>query len=279
MTIDPFVLLAPVLVLAVVALLRFVGCNQVYGLEPTTLAPSQPVLSDISPMFETERDPGFTLIVTGGNFVNGTPGMQSVVQWNGSNRDTAFKSATELWAAITAADIATPGTATVTVFTPDASPDTTSNGKTFTINSSDVTVTFSPDPTPMPGALPDPYENLVFETTKWAWEPGNLDDPANHIYFVFPETQGTITFVNGPRLLKSMIASADYRGGQMTVDDTINPTQNPTQSLTFPLRTMGTPGTPQLLTLNWTMKSTTVTVKFAVSGSLVIDTITYQGPP
>ena len=33
--IDPFVLLTPILLLAVIALLRFVGCNQVFGLEPT----------------------------------------------------------------------------------------------------------------------------------------------------------------------------------------------------------------------------------------------------
>ncbi len=35
--IDPFVLLAPLLLLAVVALLQFVGCNWVYGIEQTTL--------------------------------------------------------------------------------------------------------------------------------------------------------------------------------------------------------------------------------------------------
>lgn len=37
--IDPFVLLAPVLLLVVVALLRFVGCNWVFGIEETVLAP------------------------------------------------------------------------------------------------------------------------------------------------------------------------------------------------------------------------------------------------
>lgn len=35
---DAFVLLTPILVLAVVALLGFVGCNQVFGNNPTTLA-------------------------------------------------------------------------------------------------------------------------------------------------------------------------------------------------------------------------------------------------
>jgi hypothetical protein len=36
--IDPFVLLTPILLLAVLALLGFVGCNQVYGIHDTTLA-------------------------------------------------------------------------------------------------------------------------------------------------------------------------------------------------------------------------------------------------
>src|SRR6266545_7870026 len=33
--IDPFVLLAPIFLLAVIALLGFVGCNQIYGLDET----------------------------------------------------------------------------------------------------------------------------------------------------------------------------------------------------------------------------------------------------
>src|SRR5712692_8939666 len=42
MTIDPFVLLAPVLVLAVVALLRFIGCDKVFGLEPVKVTTATP---------------------------------------------------------------------------------------------------------------------------------------------------------------------------------------------------------------------------------------------
>src|SRR6266849_7526159 len=42
MTIDPFVLLAPVLLLAVVALLRFIGCDKVFGLEPVKVTTATP---------------------------------------------------------------------------------------------------------------------------------------------------------------------------------------------------------------------------------------------
>ncbi len=41
MMIDPFVLLTPVLLLAVIALVRFVGCNEVFGIEETVAV--QPV--------------------------------------------------------------------------------------------------------------------------------------------------------------------------------------------------------------------------------------------
>jgi len=56
---------------------------------------------------------GFTLTVTGSGFVS-----ESVVNWNGSPLTTTFVSSTQLTASISAADIATPGTASVTVSSP-----------------------------------------------------------------------------------------------------------------------------------------------------------------
>jgi hypothetical protein len=40
--IDPFVLLTPILMLGVLALVRFVGCNQIFGLDDTTLRADPP---------------------------------------------------------------------------------------------------------------------------------------------------------------------------------------------------------------------------------------------
>jgi hypothetical protein len=40
--IDPFVLLTPILMLGVLALVRFVGCNQIFGLDPTAGRPAPP---------------------------------------------------------------------------------------------------------------------------------------------------------------------------------------------------------------------------------------------
>lgn len=57
--------------------------------------------------------PDFTLTVNGAGFV-----PESVVRWNGSPRPTTFVSNTQLTAAIPAADIATIGSALITVFNP-----------------------------------------------------------------------------------------------------------------------------------------------------------------
>lgn len=72
-----------------------------------------PILSSISPTSITSGRAGFTLTVNGSNFING-----STVRWNGVNRVTTYVSATQLTAAIPSSDVATAGTAQVTVFTP-----------------------------------------------------------------------------------------------------------------------------------------------------------------
>ncbi len=80
---------------------------------------------------------GFTLTVNGTSFVNG-----AVVQWNGVALVTTFVSATQLMAAVPAGDIATGGTASVTVANP-APGGGSSAALTFTIN----------DPVPTLGTL------------------------------------------------------------------------------------------------------------------------------
>lgn len=86
-----------------------------------------PTVAALGPNAAFAGDAGFTLIVTGTNFL-----ASSTVQWNGSARTTTFVSNTSLQAAITTADIANVGTATVTVANP-APGGGTSNGLPFTI--------------------------------------------------------------------------------------------------------------------------------------------------
>ena len=87
-----------------------------------------PTLTTINPSNATEGGSAFSMTVTGTNFIPG-----SVVRWNGSDRATTFVSSSELQAAVTAADIATSGSATVSVFNP-APGGGASGGQTFTID-------------------------------------------------------------------------------------------------------------------------------------------------
>jgi hypothetical protein len=86
-----------------------------------------PVITLLSPSSSVAGGPAFQLTVTGTNFAPG-----SVVRWNGADRPTTVNSVTQLTAQIPAADIATAGTATVTVFSP-APGAGLSNAVTFTI--------------------------------------------------------------------------------------------------------------------------------------------------
>jgi len=85
-----------------------------------------PTLNSISPTSATAGGAVFTLTVDGSNFVSG-----SVVRWNGNSRTTTFVSATQLTASIPASDIASGGTAQVTVFNPTPGGGTTT-ALTFT---------------------------------------------------------------------------------------------------------------------------------------------------
>lgn len=105
--------------LAIVVML-FCFCLTGCGGGGTTSAPAPtptpvpgPQITSINPSTVGGGFIPFTLTVNGSLFQN-----NSVVQWNGSPRTTMFVSSTQLTAAITAADVATPGNVTVTVATP-----------------------------------------------------------------------------------------------------------------------------------------------------------------
>jgi trimeric autotransporter adhesin len=86
-----------------------------------------PAITSLSPSTATAGDVGFTLSVTGSNFV-----PCSIVQWNGAMRLTTYVSSTQLQAAILATDIASVGAIPVTVFNPSPGGGT-SNAISFSI--------------------------------------------------------------------------------------------------------------------------------------------------
>jgi YVTN family beta-propeller protein len=87
-----------------------------------------PTTMSLNPTSRTAGSGAFTLTVNGTSFVDG-----SVVKWNGSNRATTYVSASRLTAIINASDIASPGTANITVFNPLPGGGT-SGARTFTVN-------------------------------------------------------------------------------------------------------------------------------------------------
>lgn len=94
------------------------GASTAVNLSITNPSPS---ISSLSPSSVMVGGAAFTLTVTGSSFV-----AASTVQWNGSNRTTTYVSATQLTAAINAADIAMTGNVTVTVVTPTPGGGTSS---------------------------------------------------------------------------------------------------------------------------------------------------------
>jgi hypothetical protein len=95
-----------------------------------------PAITSLSPAAATTGGVAFTLTIAGANFASG-----ATVRWNGINRMVTPISSTQVQAQITAADIAAPGTAAVTVVNP-APGGGESNSATFAINS------LSGNPTP-----------------------------------------------------------------------------------------------------------------------------------
>ncbi len=97
--------------------------------------PVPPTVSSLGPDSKNAGGPSFYLTVNGTGFLT-----SSVVRWKGSNRTTSYVSPKQLVATISAADIASPGTAEVTVYTPEPEAGL-SNPVTFTIrNTIPVTV-------------------------------------------------------------------------------------------------------------------------------------------
>ena len=86
---------------------------KIIRLDTNAVNNSVPLLSAITPQSTNAGSTGFTLTVDGSNFIDG-----STVRWNGVDRVTTYVSATQLTAAIPAADVAATGTAQVTVFNP-----------------------------------------------------------------------------------------------------------------------------------------------------------------
>lgn len=128
-------------------------------------APAAATLTSISPDHAAAGSAAFTLTVTGTNFT-----AASKVRWNGDERTTTFVSATQLTASIAAADIATAGTAAVTVMT---GTDETA-ARTFTIEAAGGATTVSPKLVVTAPAGLVPRSRLAFSATSGDLAPDSV---------------------------------------------------------------------------------------------------------
>jgi hypothetical protein len=116
------------------------GCG--YGSSKSAAAPQPgvvPVITDLSPPNAQSGGAGFTLTVNGSSF-----GSDATINWNGSKQGTTYVTGKQLTTAISAADIAAPGTVPVTVTDPGhaaggiygsgGTASATSSPMNFTIN-------------------------------------------------------------------------------------------------------------------------------------------------
>jgi hypothetical protein len=92
--------------------------------------PSNPVpaITSLSPNSATQGGSALSVMITGYNFMS-----SSSAQWNGSARTTTYSSSTQLQVQLTAADIATPGSAAVSVTNPTLGGGNSGSAE-FTIN-------------------------------------------------------------------------------------------------------------------------------------------------
>jgi hypothetical protein len=180
-----------------------------------------PAMASLSPSSVTAGGSAFTLTVNGSNFVNG-----SVVNWNGSGRNTTYISSTQLQAAITATDIAAASSASVTVFNPSPGGGT-SAGSAFTVNPPPAIASLSPSSAMTGGAA----FTLTINGTNFLsgavaqWSGASL----------------VTTFVSATQLTAAVPASRIANPGTASVT-VVNPGGATSNVVTFTVNGLGTPG-------------------------------------
>ncbi len=192
----------------------------------------QPTVVGLSPSWGIAGGPSFTMTVDGTNFVSGT-----IVQWNGSDRVSSVVSSTEVNATILAADIATAGTASVTVNNPPPGGGT-SNAIDFDIYPTLVSLSLSPSSVvggsastgtvTLSGPAPsgDAVVSLSSSNPSVAAVPGNVTVAGGSVSATFPVT--TVA-VSSPT---AVTISALYGGVTQSASLTVTPQAAPVADFT-----------------------------------------------
>ena len=204
-----------------------------------TIANALPLISSLSPSSALAGAGAFTLTVNGNYFLN-----TSKVRWNGADRTTTFVNTRQLLASVTAADVASVGTANITVINTTA--DGPSAATSFPINPLMVmSLSLSPSSVVGGGSVTgtlllngpaSPGGTLVslFSSNRTvASVPINIRIPAGASSATFPiSTQGVAS-------TSSVVISAVYasitRRATLAVGDMLTSTNDPSSTVFVPI--------------------------------------------
>ena len=256
---DPIVLLTPILILAVTALVRFLGCYSLPDDVHPNATTAVPGDQKATILWQDTGFPDYN--VKRGTAANGPfakvatvpKGTSSYVDMGLTNGTTYF------WALSADTDSGETVNSNVVSATPEA----------------DVTVTFdAPTPTPAPGAFSGAYKNLSFPAGQWIWvDTFTGGGPANAATFPAANSPGgDVMFVNGPRYLES-IRVFPKRAASVTITD--NSMQNPPVTVTFQAADANA---VHFISAGWTQPSPSFNIATDIGFDLLIDTFVYTGP-
>ncbi len=220
-------------------------------------AVSTPTITNVSPPSAVVGSPNLTLTISGTQFVSG-----AAVTVNGTSQAATFVSATQLTTTLTAAELSTVGTLTLAVVNPDGG---TSNTAAFTVT---------------PPAVSTPTITSLSPNTAYVGS-GNLTLTINGTQFVTGAaitvngTSQAATFVSATQLTTTLTAAQLSTVGTLSLA-VVNPDGGTSNAATFtvaaqPLQlapatlafgnqTVGTPSSPQVVTVtNTTAAAITIT--------------------
>ncbi|MFN7930990.1 MAG: IPT/TIG domain-containing protein [Blastocatellia bacterium] len=181
-----------------------------------TITNPAPTIASLGPNAAFKGDPGFTLTITGTNFV-----PTSVVYWNGGDRPTTFVSATQLTAAIPQTDLLSEGTANVTIGNPTPGGGT-SNALAFKIN---ALTGYEADVTPRPAG--DNRVSIADWVLIGRFATG-LDAPTNSSEFQRADCAPIATHGDGKISITDWVQAGRFAVGL----DPITPAAGPSQPAT-----------------------------------------------
>ena len=270
--IDLFVLLTPILVLLIMALLRFVGCFVKPALPAPHLISATPGDQMVVLTWENLNNKETVYIVKrglaqGGPYSKVGAALQSATS-EGTYADSGLTNGINYFYVIQAQ------------IGEDLSGDSNEISAT-PIPGGDVTVTFdNPPPPGTPGSpLNGVYKNLDFEIADsgWIWVDAALGmGPANSANINSGPNPGQAdsTFVNGARILRR-IRVFPKAVGNVTITDTGTAPQNPQVAVAYQT---GDLNMTHFIETGWTVATQRFTIAADIGFNLLIDTIVYQGP-